>query len=146
MTLDDLAPQSFQTGSLDILAALGEGGDSQSSITQAYSGSFLNEHDADNVPSLTQQAALGALLQLRPGVVLAWLTILRSSEPGEFQSKLLSSDQVAALIELKDCPESLVEAWLHEEHLLGTFAFDLENVELISRCSQTRCSRSSSKG
>ena len=40
MTLDDLAPQSFQTGSLDILAALGAAGDSQSSINQAYSGSF----------------------------------------------------------------------------------------------------------
>ena len=125
MNLDDPAPQSFQTGSLDILAALGEAGDDQSSTTQAHGGSFSNEHDADNAPSLAQQAAVGVLLQLEPRVVLAWLTILRSSKPGEFQSKLLSSHHVAALIELKDCPDSLVEAWLHEAHRLGTFPFGL---------------------
>ena len=125
MNLEDLAPKSLQTGSLDIIAALGEAGDSQSSITQAHDGSFPNEYDADNAPSLTQQAAVRVLLQLEPQVVLTWLTILRSSKPGEFPSKLLSSHHVAALIELKDCPDSLIGAWLHEAHRLGTFAFDL---------------------
>lgn len=125
MNLEDPAPQPFQTGSLDILAALGEAGDVQSSIAQTHGGSFSNDHDADNGPSLTQQAAVGVLLQLESRVVLAWLTILRSSKPGEFQSKLLSSHHVAALIELKDCPDSLVEAWLQEAHRFGKFAFGL---------------------
>ena len=121
MNLDDPALQSFQTGSLNTFAALGGAGDDKSSIIQAHGGSFPNEYDAENAPSLAQQAAVGVLLHLEPRVVLAWLTILRSSKPEEFQSKLLSSHHVAALVELKDCPESLVEAWLHEAHRCGTF-------------------------
>lgn len=146
MDSEDLSPQSFQTGSLGIFAALEETGDNQSSTTQGHSGSFFNEHDASNTPSLAQQAAFGVLLQLGPRVVLAWLTILRSSKPGQFQSELLSSHQVAALIELKNCPDSLVEVGLHDAHRLGTFAFDLWSLELIGRCSQFRCSTSLSGG
>ena len=124
MNSEDLTPQSFQPDSLGIFTALEKHGDNQSSITQAHSGSSFNEHSTSNTPSLEQQAALGVLLQLETPLVLAWLTILRSSKPGEFQSQMLSSHQVAALIELKDCPGSLVEVWLQDAHRLGTYGFD----------------------
>ena len=125
MDSENLSPQSIQTGSLGIFAALQETGDNPSSTDDADSQSLFDEHDASNTPSLAQQAALGVLLQLEPRVVLAWLTISRSSKPGEFQTDLLSSHQVAALIELKDCPDSLVEVWLQDAHYLGTFVYDL---------------------
>ena len=125
MYSENLSPHSFQTGSLGIFAAVEEADDNQSSLAQPYTGSFDNEYDAGNAPSVVQQAALGLLFQLEPRVILAWLTILRSSEPGEFQSNLLSSHQVAALIELKDCPDSLVEVWLRDARHLSMFAFDV---------------------
>ena len=115
MDSEDLSPQSFQTGSLGIFAALQETG---------ANPSLNNEADnASNTPSLAQKAALRVLLQLEAQVVLAWLTILRSSKPGDFHTELLSSHQVAALIELKDCPYSLVEVWLQDAYRLSTFAF-----------------------
>ena len=132
MDSENLSPQSLQTGSLGIFAALQEAGDSLSSINGADSQSLFAKHNASNTPSLAQQAALGVLLQLEPRVVLAWLTIFRSSKPGEFQTTLLSSHQVAALIELKDCPDSLVEVWLQDAHQFGTFAVDILSLELIA--------------
>ena len=125
MNSEDLTPQSFQPNPLGIFTALEEDSDKQSSITQARSGSSFNEYDTGNTPSLAQQAALGILLQLGTPLVLAWLTILSSSKPGEFQSQMLSSHQVAALIELKDCPDSLVEVWLQDAHPLGLYGIDL---------------------
>ena len=125
MNSKDLSPQSFQPDSLGIFTALEENVDNQSSITKAHSGSSFSGHDTSNTPSLAQQAALGVLLQLETPLVLAWLTILRLSKPGEFQSQLLSSHQVAALIELKDYPDSLVEVWLQDAHRLGTYGIDL---------------------
>ena len=135
MNSEDLTPQSFPPNCLGIFTALEKNCDNQSSITQALSGSSFNEHNASNTPSLAQQAALGVLLQLGTPLVLAWLTILRSSKPGEFQSQMLSSHQVAALIELKGCPDSLVEVWLQDAHPLGTYGIDLWSLELIGICS-----------
>ena len=142
----DLSPHSFQTDSLGIFAALQEAGDNPSSTNAADNRSLYNERDASDTPSPAQQAALGVLLQLGSRVVLAWLTILRSSKPGEFQTQLLSPHQVAALIELKDCPDSLVEVWLQDSHRLGMFAFGLSSLELTSTCSQSQCSTTSSRG
>ena len=146
MDSGDLSPQSFQTDSLGTFAALQETGANQSFINEADSRSFYNEHNASNTPSHSQKAALGVLLQLKAQVVLAWLTILRSSTPGEFQTELLSSHQVAALRELKDCPHGLVEVWLQDAHRLGRLAFDFSTFELTGRCSRSRCSTSSSRG
>ena len=146
MDTEDLSPQSFQTDSLGILAALQETGANRSLINEADSRSLYDEHNASNTPSHPQKAALGVLLQLEAQVVLAWLTILRSSKPGEFQTELLSSHQVAALIELKDCPHSLVEVWLQDAHRLGRLAFDLSGLELTGRCSRSQCFTSSSRG
>lgn len=137
MDSGDLSPQWYQTDSLGISAALQETGANRSLINEADSRSLYNEHNASNTPSLPQKAALGVLLQLEAQVVLAWLTILRYSKPGEFQAESLSSNQVAALIELKDCPHSLVEVWLQDAHRLGRFAFDLSSLELTGRCSQS---------
>ena len=146
MDSENLSPQSFQTGSLGIFAALQETGANPSLINEEDSRSLYHEHNASNTPSLAQQAALRVLLQLEAQVVLAWLTIIRSSKPGEFQTALLSSHQVAALKELKDCPYSLVEVWLRDAHRLGTFAFALSSFELTGRCSQSQYSPSSSRG
>ena len=143
MDSDDLSPQS---NSLGIFAALQETGANPSLINEADSRSLYTERDASNTPSLAQQAALRVLLQLEAQVVLAGLTILRSSKPEYFQTELLSSHQVAALIELKDCPRSLVEVWLRDAHRLSTFAFHLSSLELTVRCSQSQYSTSSSRG
>ena len=121
MDAEDLSPQSFQTGSLGIFAALQETGADPSLINEADSRSLYNEHNASKTPSLAQQAALRVLSQL-------------------------SSHQVAALIELKDCPSSLVEVWLRDAHRLGTFSFALSSLELTGRCSQSQYSTSSSRG
>lgn len=145
MDSGDLSPQLFQTDSLGICAALQEIGANRSLINEADGRSFYTEHNASNTPSRPQKAALRVLLQLEAQVVLAWLTILRSSPPGEFQTNL-SSHQVAALRELKDCPHSLVEVWLQDAHRLGRFAFDFSRPELTGRCSRSRCSTSSSRG
>ena len=146
MDAEDLSPQSFQTGSLGIFAALQETGANPSLINEADSRSLYNEHNASNTPSLVQQAALRVLSRLEAQVVLAWLTILRSSKPGEFHTALLSSHQVAALIELKDCPYSLVQVWLRDVHRLGTIAFALSSLELTGRCSQSQYFTSSPRG
>ena len=146
MDSEDLSSQSFQTDALGMFAASQETGSNRSLTKEADSRSLYNEHNASNTPSHSQRAALGVLLELEPQVVLAWLTILRYSKPGEFQPERLSSHQVAALIELKDCPHNLVGVWLQDAHSLGRFAFDLSSLKLTGRCSRPRCSTSSSRG
>ena len=122
MDSGDLSSQSFHTDSLGIFTALQETGADRSFANEADSQSLYNEYNASNTPSHPQKAALKILLPLEAQVVLAWLTIVRTSKPEEFQTELLSSHQVAALIELKDCPHSLVEVWLQDAHSLGRFA------------------------
>ena len=146
MDSGDLSPQSFQTDSLGIFAAPQETGANRSLINEADSRSFYSKPNASNTPSHLQKAALGVLLQLEAQVVLAWLTILHYSKPGEFQAESLSSNQVAALIELKDCPHSLVEVWLKDAHRFGRSAFGFSSFELTGRYSWSRCSTSSSRG
>ena len=146
MDSEDLSPQPFQSDSLGTFAALQETGANRSLINEADSRSLYNEHNASNTPSHSQRAALGVLLQLEAQVVLAWLTILRYSKPGEFQPERLSSHQVAALIDLKDGPHRLVGGGLQDAHSLGRFAFALSSLELTGRCSRPRCSTNSSRG
>lgn len=67
------------------------------------------------LPTLKQQAALTELLVFDDDKILAWLTILRSIEPG-FRYRAgqgcLSNQQLDALSTLKDCSDSNILAWL----------------------------------
>lgn len=75
--------------------------------TQEYSSSVH--------PSLFQQAALAVLQEFDNQIVLAWLTGLRSFRPNRnhwFQPGSLSSKHSDAIAVLKDCPDTLVCAWL----------------------------------
>ena len=125
MDSGDLSSQSFHSDYLEISTALQEAGANRSFTNGADSQSLYNEYNANNTPSHPQKAALKILLPLEAQVVLAWLTIVRTSKPGEFQTELLSSHQVSALLELKDCPHSLVEIWLQDAQSLGRFALIL---------------------
>ena len=85
--------------------------------SQVATGISTSAHESNfsTYPSLSQQAALAALYKHDNQVTLAWLTGLRSFRAGEnhwFQPGSLSSQEYEAVCLLKDCPDSLVSAWL----------------------------------
>lgn len=67
------------------------------------------------LPTPKQQAALDELLSFDNEKILAWLTLLRSIEPGfRYQAGrgCLSNQQLEALSTLRDCGDSDILAWL----------------------------------
>ena len=70
----------------------------------------------DTLPTPEQKVALEELLIFEEEKILAWLTILRSLQPG-FQYRAgrgcLSSQQLNALSTLKDCNDNDILTWLN---------------------------------
>lgn len=73
-------------------------------------------------PTFKQQAAISELQAFDEEHILAWITVVRSIEPG-FQHRAchgsLSSQQLEALSILKDCHDSDIIAWLEYHHRAG---------------------------
>jgi hypothetical protein len=80
------------------------------------------EKTSTSIPTPAQEVAITTLKDVEEEKVIAWLTLLRSIEPG-FQHRsgpgCLSSEQIAALNILKDCQNGNVLAWLRYDLLAG---------------------------
>ena len=84
----------------------------------------IEDHNLIVQPHLSltpkQQAALSKLLVFDPDLILAWLTILRSIEPG-FRYRAgqgcPSNQQLDALSTLTDCGDTEILAWFARSHL-----------------------------
>ena len=80
------------------------------------------ERTPSSIPTPDQEAAIAVLKDVEEDKVVAWLTMLRSIEPG-FQRRsgpgCLSSEQIDALNTLKECHNGNVLAWLRYDLLAG---------------------------
>lgn len=75
----------------------------------------IEELDTSTFPSPSQRAASAILQEFSDEQVQAWLSLLRSLQPGYqhfASSRILSSQHIHALSILKDFPDSLVLSWL----------------------------------
>ena len=75
-------------------------------------------------PSISQRAALAALQGYDNGIIFAWLTGIRSFKLGGqnwFQPESLSTQKQEAISALKDCPDSLLTAWLEAARYDGQY-------------------------
>ena len=91
-------------------------------------------HNSSVYPSPSQQAALAALREFDNQIVLAWLTGIRSFKSDRnhwFQPESLSSRHFDAISVLKDCPDSLLCAWLDSTRAGGPYPL-LRSVKNIS--------------
>lgn len=77
-----------------------------------------NERATFNSPSAEQRAAIGHLKAFDEGNILAWLTFLRSLQPGTqlragpTSPGCLTSQHLSALSTLKPCHDEEIKAWL----------------------------------
>lgn len=74
-------------------------------------------------PTLQQQAAIDELKDIDESDVIAWLTVIRSIEPGfcSHEAGPLSSQQLNALASLRECRDSNILVWLRCLDLAGGF-------------------------
>ena len=84
------------------------------------------DQNLSHSPSISQRAALEALQGYDNGTIFAWLTGIRTFEIGGqnwFQPESLSTQQQEAIFALKDCPDSLLTAWLEAARFDGQYSF-----------------------
>ena len=82
----------------------------------------IEELDTSTFPSPSQRAASVILQEFSDEQVQAWLSLLRSLQPGYqhfASSRTLSSQHIHALSILKDFPDSLVLSWLRTSRSPG---------------------------
>ena len=92
----------------------------------ASKGQFGDDQNLLPFPSISQRAALAALQGYDNGIIFAWLTGIRSFKLGGqnwFQPESLSPQQQEAISALKDCPDSLLAAWLEAARYDGQYPF-----------------------
>lgn len=93
-----------------------------SSFESSITNTDDEERTPSSIPTPEQEAAITVLKDVEEDKVIAWLTLLRSIEPG-FQLRsgpgCLSSEQIDSLNTLKDCHNGNVLAWLRYDLLAG---------------------------
>ncbi|KAK3167676.1 hypothetical protein OEA41_010803 [Lepraria neglecta] len=94
-----------------------------SSFESSTTNTDDEEKTPSSIPTPEQEAAITVLKDVEEDKVIAWLTLLRSIEPG-FQLRsgpgCLSSEQIDALNTLKDCHNGNVLAWLRQRQCQQT--------------------------
>ncbi|KAM0798465.1 hypothetical protein BDR22DRAFT_891258 [Usnea florida] len=83
-----------------------------------------DDQNLSYLPSTSQRVALAALQGYDNGTIFAWLTGIRSFKFGGqkwFRLESLSTQQQEAISALKDCPDSLLTAWLEAARYDGNF-------------------------
>ncbi|KAL2042583.1 hypothetical protein N7G274_004342 [Stereocaulon virgatum] len=104
------------------------------------------EKTPSSIPTPAQELAITILKDVEEEKIIAWLTLLRSIEPG-FQLRsgpgCLSSEQIAALNRLKDCQNGNVLAWLRYDLLADNVNVNKQLLERRSCGSSRSASRNS---
>ena len=100
-------------------------GQTRTSIT-ANKDELGEDQNLSHSPSIAQRAAVAALQGYDNVIIFAWLTGIRSFKLGGqnwFQPECLSPQQQEAISALKDCPDSILAAWLEAARYDGQYPF-----------------------
>ena len=123
---------SLANPALSYQASLQSGQSYHDTINQTYRSTTASKDEVgddqnlSHFPSISQRVALAALQGYDNKIIFAWLAGIRSFRLGGrnwFQPENLSTQQQEAISALKDCPDSLLTAWLEAARYDGQYPF-----------------------